>query len=168
MLETYFKIFTSDALLGKILYWHLKCSIKTKSSQCHYVMTLWTFGFETMQVIWGSNYKLLWWDNKSYCICEELAIRRYSALCSLVRLFVSHIYNAYKLAVGSQSVCRSSGREFDPGWSHTFVEIDHELFSKIIILLLLIQEGLLLVISESMCTNDWWSFKSSLPGKVTV
>ena len=43
----------------------------------------------------------------------------------------------------------------DPGvvsltaaWPHTFVEIDHELFSTIILLLPLIQEGLLSVISD--------------------
>ena len=38
-----------------------------------------------------------------------------------------------------------------PAWSHTFVEIDHETFSMIILLLLLIQEGLVSVTSESMC-----------------
>ena len=32
------------------------------------------------------------------------------------------------------------------------IEIDHEIFSKIILLLPLVQEGLLLVTSESMCT----------------
>ena len=35
-------------------------SLKTKSSQCHYVMTLWAFGFEAIGVIQGSNFKLLW------------------------------------------------------------------------------------------------------------
>ena len=33
------------------------------------------------------------------------------------------------------------------------VEFDHEIFSMVILLLLLIQEGLLLVTSESMCTE---------------
>ena len=32
------------------------------------------------------------------------------------------------------SDCRSRGREFDPGWSHTFVEIDHEIISTVILL----------------------------------
>ena len=36
------------------------------------------------------------------------------------------------------SDCRSSGREFDPGPVHTFVEIDHEMFSTVILLLPLI------------------------------
>ena len=42
-----------------------------------------------------------------------------------------------------------------PAWSHTFVEIDHETFSMIILLLLLIQEGLVSVTSESMCMKYW-------------
>ena len=35
---------------------------------------------------------------------------------------------------------------------HSPMEIDHEVFSKVILLLPLVQEGLLLVTSESMCT----------------
>ena len=34
---------------------------------------------------------------------------------------------------------------------HTFMEIDHEIISKVILLLPLIQEGLLSVKSESFC-----------------
>ena len=40
-----------------------------------------------------------------------------------------------------------------PAQSHTFLEIDHEIISMIILLLTLIQEGLLSVTSERMCTN---------------
>ena len=29
--------------------------------------------------------------------------------------------------IGNESDCRPRGREFDPGWSHTFLEIDHEI-----------------------------------------
>ena len=32
------------------------------------------------------------------------------------------------------SDCRSRGREFDPGRSHTLVEIDHEIISTVILL----------------------------------
>ena len=39
--------------------------------------------------------------------------------------------------------------------SNTFVEIDHEIISTVILLLPLIQEGLLSVTSESMCTKNW-------------
>ena len=37
----------------------------------------------------------------------------------------------------------------------TFVEIDCEIFSTVILLLLLIQKRLLAVTSESMCTEYW-------------
>ena len=40
-----------------------------------------------------------------------------------------------------------------PAQSHTFVEIDHEIFSTIILLFPLKQEGLLSFITESMCTK---------------
>ena len=45
---------------------------------------------------------------------------------------------------------RSRGREFEARF-HTFMEIDHEIISTVILLLLLIQEGLLSVTRESMC-----------------
>ena len=38
-------------------------------------------------------------------------------------------------ADGNISYCRSRGWELIPAWSHTFVEIDHELFSTAILLL---------------------------------
>ena len=49
---------------------------------------------------------------------------------------------------------RPGGRGFDPrqGQQHSFVEIDHEIFSTVILLLPLIQEGQLSVSGERMCT----------------
>ena len=41
------------------------------------------------------------------------------------------------------------------GWPHKFVEIDHDIFSTVSLLLTLIPEGLLSVTSESMCTEYW-------------
>ena len=35
-------------------------------------------------------------------------------------------------------------------WSHTFMDIDHEMFSKVIFLLPLLQEGLVSVTRESI------------------
>ena len=40
-------------------------------------------------------------------------------------------------------------------WRHTFVKIEREIFSMVILLLPLIQEGLLSVTSDSMCTECW-------------
>ena len=49
---------------------------------------------------------------------------------------------------------RPGGRGFNPsrGWQHSFVEIDHEIFSMVILSLPLIQEGKLSVSGERMCT----------------
>ena len=49
---------------------------------------------------------------------------------------------------------RPGGRGFKPrrGWQHSFVEIDHEIFSTVILSLPLIQEGQLSVSGERMCT----------------
>ena len=57
-------------------------------------------------------------------------------------------------AVGCASDWRPGGRGFDPrrGRQHPFVEIDHEIFSTVILSLPLIQEGQLSVSGERMCT----------------
>ena len=49
---------------------------------------------------------------------------------------------------------RPGGPGFDPrrGRQHSFVEIDYEIFSTVILSLLLIQEGQLSVSGEIMCT----------------
>ena len=49
---------------------------------------------------------------------------------------------------------RPGGRGVNPrrGWQHSFVEIDHEIFSTVILSLPLIQEGQLSVSGERMCT----------------
>ena len=49
--------------------------------------------------------------------------------------------------------------------SYTFLEIDHEIISMVIIHLRLIQHRLLSVTIESMCTKDCQTAKSSLPRK---
>ena len=49
---------------------------------------------------------------------------------------------------------RPGGRGFNPrrGQQHSFMEIDHEIFSTVILSLPLIQEGQLSVSGERMCT----------------
>ena len=49
---------------------------------------------------------------------------------------------------------RPGGRGFNPrrGPQHSFVEIDHEIFSTVILSLPLIQEGQLSISGERMCT----------------
>ena len=57
-------------------------------------------------------------------------------------------------SVGCASDWRPGGRGFDPrrGRQHSYVEIDHEIFSTVILSLPLIQEGQLSVSGERMCT----------------
>ena len=57
-------------------------------------------------------------------------------------------------SVGCLSDRRPGGRELNPrrGRQHSFVEIDHEIFSTVILSLPLIQEGQLSVSGEIMCT----------------
>ena len=49
---------------------------------------------------------------------------------------------------------------------HTFVEIDHGIFSTVSLFQQLIHERLLSVKSESMCTKYWIAASSSLPRKM--
>ena len=51
---------------------------------------------------------------------------------------------------GDQEVTDSTPHR---GQQHSFVEIDHEIFSTVILSLALIQEGLLSVSGERMCTT---------------
>ena len=52
---------------------------------------------------------------------------------------------------GNQEVAGST----PPGRQHSFVEIDHEIFSTVILSLLLIQEDQLSVSGERMCTIQY-------------
>ena len=71
---------------------------------------------------------------------------------------MGHIYANYRPASVAQldapSDWRPGGREFNPrrGRQHSFMEIDHEIFSTVILSLPLIQEGQLSVSGERMCT----------------
>ena len=81
--------------------------------------------------------------------------------CSIFFLLLLLFYHLSYLSlaglggsVGCASDWRPGGRGFDPhqGQQHSFVEIDHEIFSTVILSLPLIQEGQLSVSDERMCT----------------
>ena len=57
-------------------------------------------------------------------------------------------------SIGCTVDWRPGGRGFNPrrGRQHSFVEIDHEILSTVILSLLLIQEGQLSVSGKRMCT----------------
>ena len=68
-----------------------------------------------------------------------------------------HVHPAKRASVAqldAPSDWRPGGRGFNPrrGRQHSFVEIDHEIFSTVILSLPLIQEGQLSVSGERMCT----------------
>ena len=67
--------------------------------------------------------------------------------------------------IASLTAFRSSGSDFDPAQSHTFVENDHETISLIIHLLPHIQNK---KVCESRCTKYWLTAMSILPRKETV
>ena len=69
-------------------------------------------------------------------------------------LWVLSICAGLGSSVGYASDWRSGGRGFNPrrGRRHSFLEIDHEIFSTVILSLPLIQEGHLSVSGERMCT----------------
>ena len=65
---------------------------------------------------------------------------------------------------------RPGGRGFNPcqGRQHFFVEIDHEIFSTVILFLPLIQEGQLSVSGKRMCTILVNRFEDQAFGKLTA
>ena len=71
-------------------------------------------------------------------------------------LTISHalLWPASVAHLDAPSDWRPGGRGFNPrrGRQHSFAEIDHEIFSTVILSLPLIQEGQLLVSGERMCT----------------
>ena len=74
----------------------------------------------------------------------------YSADKKLVTVFLP----ASVAQLDAPSDWRPGGRGFNPrrGRQHSFMEIDHEIFSTVILSLPLIQEGQLSVSGERMCT----------------
>ena len=88
----------------------------------------------------------------------EYCLLQYSRLFR-VNLFTLHRCSgqnepASVAQLDAPSDWRPGGRGFNPrrGRQHSFVEIDHEIFSTVILSLPLIQEGQLSVSGERMCT----------------
>ena len=71
----------------------------------------------------------------------------------IVKLFSPGISLSHSL-IHLKLTFDTGGRGFNPrrGRQHSFVEIDHEIFSTVILSLPLIQEGQLSVSGERMCT----------------
>ena len=74
--------------------------------------------------------------------------------CELNIVLTRTVQRASVAQLDAPSDWRPGGRGFNPrrGRQHSFVEIDHEIFSAVILSLPLIQEGQLSVSGERMCT----------------
>ena len=85
--------------------------------------------------------------------CKLLAIYYLLATCRR-SVAVSPVMPASVAQLDGPSDCKPRGRGFNSrrGRQHSFVEIDYEIFSTIILSLPLIQEGQLSVSGERMCT----------------
>ena len=85
-------------------------------------------------------------------------LKTFSFSLSFFFFFFGEIFNISELACFRNAFVpsdwRPDGRGFNPrrGRQHSFVEIDHEIFSTVILSLPLIQEGHLSVSGERMCT----------------
>ena len=77
-------------------------------------------------------------------------LRFYCIQCTVLQI----TFLASVAQLDAPSDWRPGGRGFNPrrGRQHSFVEIDHEIFSTVILSLPLIQEGQLSVSGERMCT----------------
>ena len=94
--------------------------------------------------------------------CSAKEIAPTTCMCEFNSIVLVHLRPVYSSTTTLASVAqldapsdwRPGGRGFDPrrGRQHSFVEIDHEIFSTVILSLPLIQEGQLSVSGERMCT----------------
>ena len=93
------------------------------------------------------------------CITSNKIVMSYSSITGTVTLllflcFLFFFEPASVAQLDAPSDWRPGGCRFNPrrGRQHSFMEIDREMFSTVILSLPLIQEGQLSVSSERMCT----------------
>ena len=95
-------------------------------------------------------YSLSWYVcYSSWCLVGYVVLSRHA-----LRGHFQFYLPASVAQLDAPSDWRSGGRGFNlrRGRQHSFVEIDHEIFSTVILSLPLIQEGQLSVSGERMCT----------------
>ena len=162
----------------------LKFALKQHTCLLQLHPTTWHFGYNctlpacmsvrvaSHQHLWLNQLQLTYkhicssWSWISRYICNT-CLRSSVELCPYACTQPQRFSTGPRSAVGNvsdnrcESDCRSRGREFDPGRSHIFVEIDHEIIHMVI----------LLPSAESFkkgccqCTKFWLTAYSSLPRK---
>ena len=122
----------------------------------HFVSLIWVHtvckGYQQTTKVATSRERVYLYAEDIYSFCFSV--------CPLICMYV-HTYAclpfhrpASVAQLDAPSDWRLGGRGFNPcrGRQHSFVEIDHEIFSTVILSLPLIQEGQLSVSDEGMCT----------------
>ena len=115
---------------------------------CHWHKLLPAVNKKTSRVVLNKKCRLQNWHFRYMELLQHCEEHVY--IC-----FVSLSYQPASVAwLDAPSDWRPGGRGFSPrrGRQHSFVEIDHEIFSTVILSLPLIQEGQLSVSGERMCT----------------
>ena len=109
-----------------------------------------------------------WWsfdESLAWCLKTLLIFSKYFSS--------NNYFSPGRVAQSVTCLATDASLTADPGFasliparSHTFVELDHEIFyGHSPPIRWIIQEGLLSVTSESMCTTYWFTACSSLPRK---
>ena len=126
---------------------HCQLYLKLKLDSSKYIV--WEILFSIQWVILFVDVSKICWMSGKQCRPRSDAG---STLCTQACLFEylgpASVAKCDALPTGDQEV---AGRPL-PGRQHSFVEIDHDIFSKVIFSLLLIQEVQLSVSSKIMCT----------------
>ena len=93
-------------------------------------------------------------DVDTYANTHVPLASRYTHTRSYIHTYIRTYMPASVAQFDAPSDWRPGGRGFNPrrGRQHSFVDIDHEIFSTVILSLQLIQEGQLSVSGERMCT----------------
>ena len=85
---------------------------------------------------------------------DQRKIKGITSQCPSCKYVCLSVHQALVAQLDAPSDLRPGGRGFNPrrGRQHSFMEIDHEIFSTVILSFPLIQEGHLSVSGERMCT----------------
>ena len=103
----------------------------------------------------------MWVDRPLPLWIAEVSLAVLTFIKACLKIYVTKVILSYintlmasVAQLDAPSDWRPGGRRFNPhrGRQHSFVEIDHEIFSTVILSLPLIQEGQLSVSGERMCT----------------
>ena len=130
--------------------WQIWMQLSPKCLERVWYEGVWILTVNTVHAVWSwsflSAYRII-----VYC---GLHLQRWFWSDSRSSIVINSSVLASVAQLDASSDWRPGGRGFNPrrGRQHSFVEIDHEIFSTVILSLPLIQEGQLSVSGKRMCT----------------